>query len=214
VFATVRNFGTAPLNDRVTISLYASSDGAIDDADAPLTSVTKPLKLQPFATSKRIAVKIAAPFGSADGSYHVLARTTSATTAPGAAAASPSALTVAAPFRDLAVSFASPPPATVKANRPFVLRMLVRNDGNDTATGTLERFFSFRIPQIPIFLNALGPDPRINLKPAASKIVKLRADYRDAAAGTLTVFLTPSASVGDTNPDNNAAEPVTLTVQA
>jgi type 1 glutamine amidotransferase len=211
LLATFRNVGTAPFSDRVTITPYASADGEIDGADGVFPTTTKALRLAPGA-SKTVAIKLSNVPAMPDGTYNVIARGSGPVLGVTDNANAPEAVVIAAPFRDLAVAFAPPFPSTVKVNSRGVLYLLVRNDGNETAAGTLDLFFSDYQPTGPGFLHFPGnkqPRPKVNFKPGASKVLKVRVIYNEVPSGhRLTGEITPSESVGDANPQNNITETI------
>jgi PKD repeat protein len=214
IFATVRNFGAQPLDDRVTIDLFASTDGTIDDSDTPLTALTKNLSLAPFTTSKQMTIKVAQPFASADGTYRVLARATSSTTEPSEVIASPSAVKVAPPFRDLAAELAPPIPTTVKTRSRGVIGLLIRNDGNATAVGSVQLFFGDYQPTGPAFLHLTNADRKIKLKPGASKLIKAHVTFNEVVSvHRLTGSITPSEAIGDVNHENDVTETINFTAE-
>ena len=202
---TVRNLTASPFNDRVTVRLYASADDALDAQDVPLAGAERSLvlRLKPGA-EKTVPLRIGAFPALADGSYRVLAQASSAIAGDDNTAASGSAVTVAAPFRDLTATFAATPTGTVRAGGRGSARLLLGNAGNATAAGT-----------VTVTLTAAGPagdvplgstTARVNIRPSATKPLTARF-LLPTAAGTYTLRASVAASgdLVETDQNNNAA---------
>ena len=206
---TVRNLTTSPFNDQVTVSLYASTNETIDAADPPpLASVTRTLRLKPGASRPVPLGFTGFPAAVADGSYRLLARASSPTGGTSNTAASATAVTIAAPFRDLTAAFAATPAGTVRAGGRGSARLLLRNAGNATAAGTVTVTLTATgaTGDVP-----LGPatTARVNLRPSATKFVTSRFQI-PTAAGDYTLRATVAASdeIGETDEGNNTATAV------
>jgi hypothetical protein len=194
--ATVQNVGTSPFSDRVTVSVYLSSDQAIDDGDVPLPSVTRPLRLKPGA-EKAMPVKITAFPDVSDGDYYVLARVSSASSGDSDPVAAATRVTIAAPFSDLVSSFVASPTGTQQAGGRGIARLSVLNQGNVVASGpvTVEL-----LADSPDGQTRLGTfEARMKLKPGKAKLLKLRF-VLPAQGGNYTL----KAAVGSVDsPDAN-----------
>jgi uncharacterized repeat protein (TIGR03803 family) len=103
--ATVRidNTSKTAVRGAFTVSLYASTDGAVDDTAAKIGSRTISFNL-PAGKSKTVSVPVGTFTPSAAGDYTVLARVSDATGTTGATATGPT-VTAAPPFISLSETF-------------------------------------------------------------------------------------------------------------
>ncbi|HEX8913905.1 MAG TPA: hypothetical protein VF796_16265 [Humisphaera sp.] len=213
----VTNGGTGLLNGKVTVTLYASTDAAVDAGDAQLLTVTKKLKLK-AGKAKTLKLKIKSFPAVADGAYFVVASVagadgvTDANTANNVVA-SANQVTIAAPFVDLATA-AGIAPAPVRAGKSTTLLLDVANAGNVTASGTATAQVTLTpAAGQPVTVNV---PVKLKLSPGMGKRYKLKLGFPEGTpAGDYSALVNLDASgLGDANVANNLAGPVTVSVTA
>jgi hypothetical protein len=191
VSVVVTNSGTGTLNAPVTFDLFASTDAVLDDAtDTPVGApVTKKLKINPGG-SKTVKLKVATIPSVAEGDYFLIARTLAAGST-GGADASDATVRIAPPFIDLTGAFGASLPAALTRGKKATIPVTVTNGGNVNANASLTVALAARPAagggaDVPIPTNAV----KINLKPGASKTLKLKITTPDALpAGAIFNFV-------------------------
>jgi subtilase family serine protease len=208
----VTNAGAAPFAGPVNVRLFASPDPWLGPEDTAITSVARTLNVR-GGGSRNVPVTFAYP-DVVDGQYYLLAYADSRQagnekdeTNNVAAAAAP--LTLAPAFVDLSASFLSS--AVNPVNRRGVATLLVRNDGNTTATGVLSVALAASTDATADAGDAPLGAPvshRLKLKAGASKRIRLRfVPPSTLAAGQyyLTATLDPANTIAERDDANNAA---------
>jgi hypothetical protein len=209
VSVVVTNSGTGTLNAPVTFDLFASTDAALDEAaDTAVGSpVTKKLKLNPGA-SKTVKLKVTTIPSVSEGDYFLIART-SATGSTGGADVSDTAVHIAPPFIDLTGAFGSPLPSTLARGKKATVPVTVTNSGNVNVSASLTVALAARPSaggaDVPIPTNPV----KVNLKPGASKTLKLKITTPDAlpAGGVFNYVATIDSTnaVAEKDETNNDA---------
>jgi uncharacterized delta-60 repeat protein len=210
---TLTDAGNLPATGTVTLTLYASLDGNVDDADTMLTTIAgKKIKLKAGA-SKKFSGKFTVPIDLADGNYYILAKIDAGTveeiSATNNTSATPDAIAVAAPFVDITgPSPATPtnPAAGAKVSIPLTLT----NEGNSLAKGTVTVTVIVAADTTPasddttILTKAL----KVSLKAGVSKTFKLAALLPSTlAAGTYYLLISTTVSgFTDADDTNNLIE--------
>lgn len=204
---TITNTGE-DLNGPVTVGLFASLDSALDtNIDAQITSITKKLKLA-SAQSKTIRLKIATFPSVTDGDYTIFAQVSNPIAGTGAST-NDEKVTLAAPFIDLSpTAFGAFPATPLTRGKRARLSLTLLNSGNVNARAT-----------VPVAI-AISSDPsgagavtiarvnvKVNLKPAASKTLKLSfilpADVVTGGALYAVAMIDPANGVAEKNDSNN-----------
>lgn len=208
---TIQNLKPSSFNNKVTISLYASENDSIDAQDVLLASTMRRLKLKPGA-SRDLRLRLDGFNSVAVGNYKVLAQASSPSAGDSNTGVSAATVQVAAPFRDLAPEPASAPSGIVKAGKRGVAKLLLRNDGNAPASGTLTLTLSAQSDAETIPLGAFNS--RLKLKPDATKRLKVRFTL-PTTPGVYTVIASILASpeVGESNLENNQITAGSFTVE-
>lgn len=219
VFVRITDAG--PVNHRgpVDVSLFASVDDAVDDADPLLGTTRKNLRLRGGGGSKQFKVKFLFPSDLPDGAYRLIARVNAGVGGSGESdlsnndAASAQAVTIAKPFADLALSDLAVPArnGALQAGRRAGASVLVTNQGNAPFTGPL----SVAVSAVPSAGNpsdvihplATATKP-VTIKPGAAK--RLRLPFGVAAAippgpYTIRAAIQPAAA-GDADPSDDATD--------
>jgi subtilase family serine protease len=214
------NSGDAPIQSPVGIQLVASSDTTLDAGDAPVTNVTRPVRLQP-GRSRFLVVPFAYPT-VADGQYFILANLDSANgIAEGNegnnVAASAAPVLIAEPFVDLVATVGAPPRGSFTIGRRTSVPITVTNNGNVPASGLL---------QIDVFASAdaaRGTDDsplasltrRVRIRNARSRIIRVGFIFpAELLAGSYFVTTTidaPNAIAESNETNNDAASSVAFT---
>jgi hypothetical protein len=138
VSVAVSNQSVSNDTGSVTIEIFASTDGQIDDSAMLVASVTKKLNV---AAGKTVPVKVTVkslPSSLADGSYTLLARATDSASNINDSTAGPT-IQVAAPFISLSETFTklTLPLAVVGGSKTrSVATISISNAGNITTSGT------------------------------------------------------------------------------
>ncbi len=132
---TITNVAEAAYSGPVTVTLFASTDAALDTTvDPELVTVVKKLKLD-SAESKSLRIKVSQFPSAPDGNYLVIARVSGDGVAAGTNA-SDDVVNIAAPFVDLSGAFATTP-VTVAKGKKAKTAVTVNNSGNIDAKGTV-----------------------------------------------------------------------------
>lgn len=133
----VTNASASPVKGPVTIDLFASANGAIDNASVPVAHLTRTLAIQPGKTLPVPLPIKSLPATLPNGQYTLLARVTDPSSLVSDSTTGPQ-ITVAAPFIALSETFAKLTlPASVAAGAKLhaVASVKITNTGNDTASG-------------------------------------------------------------------------------
>ena len=135
------NRGTGPTNGPVKIDLYLSTDDSLDNGDVFIASLARNFKLRPNQT-RTVSIPVGqipalnASVGSSSGSYFLLAQI-SGLGSPSRVANSASPLVAASLGAQLVGGFARGIPAVTHRGVPFVIPVVIRNEGPTRAKGKL-----------------------------------------------------------------------------
>jgi hypothetical protein len=208
----VTNIGNRPSTGPASVRLVLSADGAIDANDTQVTvTPAKPLRLRPGQT-KRVKAKFVIP-AIADGNYFLLAEADAALQTAemnegNNVGSSAVAIPIAAPFLDLNVSFGAAPTALVTGQRGQIT-LMVRNLGNVPAKGVVPvRVLASLDGALDAGDGVLAslPAVKLNIKPGATKAVKLKFNVGGVAPGTYFYIASiDSTPIVDRNPSDNLA---------
>lgn len=139
----VSNVGDALAKGSVNVTLYTSTDAALDAGDTALVpGLVKSVNLKP-GKGATLKLKVATP-NITDGNYYILANVV-----PGAeigdanlannVAVTPSPVQIRQPFVDLTGTITSVKPTSLtirgKHDKPLSVKVAIRNDGNIKASG-------------------------------------------------------------------------------
>jgi Tol biopolymer transport system component len=204
---TITNTGD-DFNGPVTVGLFGSLDNSLDtNVDAQITTLTKKLKIA-AAQSKTVRLKISMFPSVADGDYTIFAQVSNPTAGTGAST-NDEKVTLAAPYIDLSpTAFGAFPTTPLTRGKRARLSLTVLNSGNVNAKAT-----------VPVTI-AISSDPsgagattiatvnvKVNLKPAATKTLKLNftvpADAATGGALYVVATLDPANVVPEKNDSNN-----------
>jgi len=215
------NSGDAPIQSPVGIQLVASADTTLDAGDAPVTNVTRPVRLRP-GRSRFLVVPFAYPT-VADGQYFILANLDSANgIAEGNegnnVAASAAPVLIAAPFVDLVASVGAPPRGSFTIGRRTSVPITITNNGNVPAGPGLLQIDLFGsadaargVDDLPL---ATITRP-IRIRNARSRIIRVNFIFpAELAAGSYYVTTTidaPNAIAESNETNNDAASSVAFT---
>jgi subtilase family serine protease len=113
----VRNIGTRPVDQSVSVDLFASADEMLDGADAAVATATVRLKLKP-GRSKSVRLTFTSPQRLAEQPYHLLAVVDRGGAVVEAdetnnVAASAGVVRISPGFMDLAATLPAVPPAAL-----------------------------------------------------------------------------------------------------
>jgi subtilase family serine protease len=202
-----------PRGARMTLAVYLSADGTVDQNDVLVGQVTKKLKLRP-AQAKRFVVKGAynTPAGGPD--YQLLAVADSTNTIPESREFNntvATSVTVAPAFVDLKTTVGTPTRPTAIAGRPFVLPITVENLGNVPAKGTATYNVIASADGVlgnadDILVTTTPITKRLSVTNGKTKRVPLKF-AAPTVAGSYTFFVTTTFTgdtLADTNPDNDS----------
>ena len=208
----VTNVGNQPSAAPASVRLVLSADGVIDSADTQVAvTPAKMLKLRP-GRSKNVKAKFVLP-AVADGGYFLLAEAdagqqTLEINEGNNVGSSAAAVPIAAPFLDLGVTFGAAPAALVTGQRGQVT-LMVRNLGNVPAKGVVPVRLLASIDGAldggDAVLASL-PAVKLNVKPGATKAMKLKFNVGGVAPGTYFYIASiDSTPIIDRNPSDNLA---------
>lgn len=215
----ITNKGNQPLGATpVAVTLYASPDGTLNGATSIATQ-TKKLKLK-VGKSKVYNIKFKYPSGIADGNYTIVAQadSTSAVNEGSEAnnlGASATQVNIAAPFIDLAGTFAQELPSGITSGSKQSVSVLVTNAGNVTAKGPVTLTLSGVAGlTAPVTFGSITKNLSLKAN-GGKKTLKLKFVVPQSPPGTYTVSATVTSAgpVADTVPGNNtvvASTPVTI----
>jgi uncharacterized delta-60 repeat protein len=199
---TVTDTGTQPASGPVAITLLASLDPNADGADTQLVTLNKSIKLRP-GKSRKFRTKFAVPQNLVDGNYFIVAKVepgtgitdvgplndVSATAAP---------VMVAAPFTDL-TGQGPAGPSGLTPGAAATIPVIVTNQGNVPAKGTIALQLlagASATPSASDTTLANATNLKVNLKPAASKTFKVKAQVPSTLpAGTYTLLAVISSTL-------------------
>jgi hypothetical protein len=210
----IKNTGTTTATGSIVIDLYASPDSTLRGSAPKLTTITKKINLKANAKPIKVTLKPFTWTASLDGSFFLIADVNSTgaiaeTTAADNFAVSGTAVTVKAPFVDLANLWPGTLPAIV-AGKKITLSVPLKNNGNVTAKGTA----TFTIQASGATTSTLAtPAVKINIPVSTkAKTVKVPFTMPTIAAGTYNVILTLTFA-NDTNAaDKSVTSTGTFTV--
>ena len=217
VAVTVTNAAAEAFAGPVTVTLFATANETFEaDADPQLAVTTKRLKLE-SGQSRAVKLKVTSLPALPDGDYRVLARVTAPGVDP-AGNASFNTVNVAAPFVDLAGTFAAPTPATLARGKRARLALTLTNASNSPIKATVPVSVSLAPPPdtagAPAALGTVNA--RVSLKAGQTRTVRLSVPVpADLPAGTyfLDAVLDPANVLAEGNETNNAVTgttPVTV----
>jgi hypothetical protein len=181
------NSGSA-VKGPVTVDLFASTDGAIDNSSVLVTHLTRTLSLK---AGKTLAIPLpvkSLPANLANGNYALFARVIDPSSNAADSAAGPG-VTVAAPFIALSETFSKITiPASVAAGSKLhaVASLKISNTGNDTSSGATT---------IAIDFSADGAFDNTAVKiNSATKSLKIKAGKSVVVSVPLTAVLSVAPS--------------------
>jgi len=158
----------------VTVQLFTSSDTTVDAGDASLSTMTKKLKFKPGQTRK-MRMKLSEFPTVADGPYQLLAQIQAPDQSTSVAqAAAP--ITIAAPFVDIAATYAVPPAEPLTPGGKSKVVVEIQNLGNIAAkgSGSVTLNVSNGSPQSPVDERIASKSLNLNLRPNRSKRANLK----------------------------------------
>ena len=195
----------------VSINVYVSSDSTLSSDDELITTLSIPKLTLRAGASRSVRVKFTYPSDMSDGSYNLIASVTATgTNTADSRALAPAAVTISAPFVDLAASFAAAQAVSVNPGHDGSVAVTIQNLGNVTASGALGvdlyASASQTLDSSAQFLTTSGTHT-VHLKPGHSITLHLRFTAPDQAAGTynLLAALNSSTQPADNNSSNDVA---------
>jgi hypothetical protein len=208
VVVNLTNVDAVTYGGPVTVTLFATANETFEgEADPQLAVTTKRLTLE-SGQSKAVKLRVSRLPALPDGDYRVLARVT----APGVELAdnvSFNTVNVAAPFVDLAGTFA-PTPATLARGKRARLSLTLTNAANSAVKATVPVAITASPPPdaaggTPVSLGTVNA--KVALKAGQTKAVRLSVTVpADAAPGSyfLDAVLDPANVLAEGNETNNA----------
>ncbi len=201
---TVRNLTDSPINEPVTIDLFASDDLVISGRDARLAQLTRTLRSallarQPDAVDqgRRLSRRLRRrPLSRARAGLRPAAGASETASGPGTVG-------LESPTRDLDGTFRDTPEGPQAFGRRGSAKIVLRNVGNTAASGRVTVTLEAVAAAAPIPLGTFSA--RVSLRPEASKVVFRTRFDMPATPGTYTLLGTIVASeeVGELNTFNN-----------
>lgn len=204
------NSDTATASGAALVKLFASGGQHLEAGDTEITPTISlgKLKLKPHA-SKTVNAKFTFPATLPDGDFYILA-SVDPTNVIGESdetnnlAVSASTVHITAPFVDLSGTLAGG--GSIKAGKPVVVPVVIKNTGNVTAKGTIAvDFYASTDATFDAATDTLlkGQVPvKINIKPAKSQTVRVRfTPTTTPAAGkySLVAVLNSTQSLAEPN---------------
>lgn len=212
----VTNTGSTLYQGAVTVTLFASTDATQSSDDAQVSSITLSNVSLKGHASKIVAFKFAYPNGVTAGSYDLITHVV----APGIANTTPtdgvssSKVTIEPATVDLATTF-SGSPITVKPSQKGIASIIITNNGNVTASGTLGLTLAASADQTlevsdQVLTSFTGH--KINIR--AGRSVTLRLHFV-APAGSPGSYSLIASTTSVTNPlDTNALNDIAVVATA
>ena len=214
----VTNSGDAPVAGIMQVALAARPSGQTTSAlDAPIvTTLPRPIRLRP-GQSRFIPIKFNYPSTVADGPYFLVATADAASAITEGSelnntGATATAVTIAAPFVDLAaVAVGSPPRGAIAIGRRSFVPVTVENLGNVPANGLLNvNIYASTDNVIGAGDILLGTVSRpLKLKNGARRVMKLSGVIDPAVLPPGTYFIGATinspAAIPETTATNNTA---------
>jgi hypothetical protein len=198
------NTGTRAAAGRVTITLSASTDPALDSSDTPITTVARVLSIRPGKSQKLLLPLRQFP-DAVTGPYYILAQVSgpAAASLPGPVV-STGTVFLAPPYVDLTGAFESVP-SVVTLHKPEAITLLVVNNGNTPAKGRLEVVFEASASVAGSSATSLGTAIKaVNLKPHSQVRMALSGRVEIApGAYFIAAEIDPTNVFNDLIPDNN-----------
>jgi hypothetical protein len=200
--ATVNITNVAPdeYNGPVTVTLFTSTDAALDAGDASVVEITKKLRI-PSADSKPVVLKIKSFPDVPDGDYLLIAQVSSPTAGSGTNSTDET-IRISAAFTDVSPTFGAIPTTPVAKGKRAKLTLNVSNAGNVDAKGTVPVTIALSTESGLVTLGTANA--KLAVKPGASKTVKLNLTVPgDAPSGTFFLSASLAALPDETNTANN-----------
>jgi hypothetical protein len=214
ISVNLANTGPAAVKGKYTVSFYASTDQALDPTtDTKISTLSASLPKLAIGGNKLVKFKLGTvPRVPTSGPYFILVDVSGAPTGGlDVIAASPGTVAITNPFVDLSdtVTITSPSSGTVVPGKSYALSVDVTNNGNTTAKGPLAI-------DVASSLSFVGTSPvdegiitkTINIKPGATKIVKLTSKIPLGTSPGSYYYVTtldPANTFNDPNLANNVA---------
>jgi len=209
---TVSNRGKQAISGTATVTLYLSPAASLDGA-TQLLAVTPKLKLKAGAHTE-LRLKLSSFPSLPMGSYSLIATVTGPDgTTTGVAGPS---LTITPPFVSVVVSDVRPSTASVAPGKKTSLALMLKDTGNETASGTAALTISASTDSSGTGSTDITSVPLdVKLKAGESKTSKLKFAVPALPAGRyyLTVSLDVAALGDSTTADGFAVSTLTLTVK-
>lgn len=217
----VTNAGNATVTSPITVRLLASADGVLDGADTEIVRTTSAGSIK-AGKSKTVKFKFNYPAGVAAGAYSILAQIDPDNALAGEApktdnvAVSPTQVTIAPPFIDLAATLPTPITAPFKLGKKGKLTLVLQNLGNVIAKGTAAATVTFSTDASKDDADAATvANAKVNLKPNTLKRSKLSFTLPPALTASsyrlfIDVVATDFTDVSTANNSVLAAETVTV----
>lgn len=209
---TLNNSGSATLNAKVPVTVYASPTPTFDPSTAiSLVTLSEKLKLSPKA-SKAFKLAFAAPTSIANGGYYLIAvvdpnDTINEQYKSNNTFASTAIAHFDAPEVDLAVKIISTPTTPVTETKKGTVKVTITNTSNSNimAKGpvNLDLYMSNNDSSLTQML--IGAKEKVSLKVGASKTFTLKITSDDPSEEYLAATIVYSGSPGDDNSANNMA---------
>ena len=213
VVVQVTNVGDATANGNVQVNLLASTDASLDVNDTSVAIVNTRVKNLAVGKSQKITLTFNSPSNVADGNYFLLAEATGVASigdvnAANNVVASAATVSIRQPFVDLAVSYATQPPASLLPGAKNKVTLVVQNNGNVAASGK-ETFNLLASADAALD----GGDTSIftqasTLKIAAGKSAKVTLTFPtpgNVADGNYFILADAAGGITDSNAANNVA---------
>lgn len=216
---TVQNAGTTATTQNVTVTLYASLDGAFDQADVLLGAKSQTLKLNPGA-EKAMNLKLALPDDIEAGDYNIIAVIESAgddRDTDNNTLVSADLLTIEEPTIDLAGEWGQVDTDVVLAGEHLKAKAIVTSQGTVRSVGQTRVDFYLSLDETfdegdELIATARG---KANIKPGKAKTYTVNTEVpADLAGGEyfLLAVIDPTNAVDESDETNNVVVggPVTI----
>jgi uncharacterized delta-60 repeat protein len=209
VTVRVTNSAKTAFGGPVTVSLYASADGALSGDDALIATLKIPALRLKAGQSKIVKLKFTYPATIAAGSYTVLAAVTQTNdgTAP-AVAASAKAMTFETATADLGASFASGNTFGAKLGGRARAVLVITNNGSVTAAGPVKVTLYASADRAVDASDTIlyGPVTRsVKIKPGKSLKVTLPFSVPSVAFANLLAQIVPATQPADASAADDLA---------
>jgi CARDB len=213
VVVQVTNVGDATATGNVLVNLLASADATLDVNDTSVASANAKVNKLAVGKSQKITLTFNSPSNVADGNYFLLAHATGDAgigdvNAANDVAASAATVSIRQPFVDLAVSYATQPPASLLPGAKNKVVLVVQNNGNVLASG--KEVFNLLASADAVFDQGDTSffSQSSSIKIAARKSAKVTLTFAtpsNVADGNYFILADAASGIADSNTANNVA---------